>query len=77
MQRRKIHHTPVELTELGFVASVIGNLYRVTPASDAAAAVDAGIRCFDTAPHPTPHLPSTTPELPLALHPRPRSQASG
>ncbi|MDX3638558.1 aldo/keto reductase [Streptomyces sp. MB09-02B] len=55
MQRRKIHHTPVELTELGFGASVIGNLYRVTPASDAAAAVDtaweAGIRYFDTAPH--------------------------
>ncbi|MDN3270148.1 aldo/keto reductase [Streptomyces sp. MA15] len=55
MQRRKIHHTYVELTELGFGASAIGNLYRVTPAADAAAAVDtaweAGIRYFDTAPH--------------------------
>ncbi|MDF3144132.1 MULTISPECIES: aldo/keto reductase [unclassified Streptomyces] len=55
MQLRKIHHTSVELTELGFGASVIGNLYRVTPAADAAAAVDkawgAGIRYFDTAPH--------------------------
>ncbi|WP_181809066.1 aldo/keto reductase [Streptomyces shenzhenensis] len=52
---RKIASTPVELTELGFGASVIGNLYRVTPAQDAEAAVDAaweaGIRYFDTAPH--------------------------
>ncbi|MDX3311004.1 aldo/keto reductase [Streptomyces sp. NPDC054884] len=55
MERRKIHHTPVELTTLGFGASVIGNLYRATPAEDATAAVeaawDAGIRYFDTAPH--------------------------
>ncbi|MCX4854425.1 aldo/keto reductase [Streptomyces canus] len=55
MQRRNIHNTHVELTELGFGASVIGNLYRTTSASDAAAALDAaweaGIRYFDTAPH--------------------------
>ncbi|WNM30799.1 aldo/keto reductase [Streptomyces sp. Li-HN-5-11] len=55
MHQRKIQHTSVSLTELGFGASVIGNLYRVTPAEDAAAAVDAaweaGIRYFDTAPH--------------------------
>ncbi|MGW2573096.1 aldo/keto reductase, partial [Streptomyces sp. NPDC001537] len=55
MHRRTIPHTPVELTDLGFGASVIGNLYRVTPADDAIAAVntawDAGIRYFDTAPH--------------------------
>jgi D-threo-aldose 1-dehydrogenase len=55
VHRRKIPHTPVELTDLGFGASVIGNLYRVTPADDAIAAVntawDAGIRYFDTAPH--------------------------
>ncbi|MFC5908432.1 aldo/keto reductase [Streptacidiphilus monticola] len=55
MRRRTIPHTPVELTELGFGASVIGNLYRETSAEDAAAAVtaawDAGIRYFDTAPH--------------------------
>ncbi|WP_329343432.1 aldo/keto reductase [Streptomyces sp. NBC_00663] len=53
--RRKIANTPVELTELGFGASVIGNLYRVTPAEDATGAIeaawDAGIRYFDTAPH--------------------------
>ncbi|MEU0950506.1 aldo/keto reductase [Streptomyces canus] len=55
MHQRKIQNTPVSLTELGFGASVIGNLYRVTPAEEAAAAVDAawqaGLRYFDTAPH--------------------------
>ncbi|MFE3037902.1 aldo/keto reductase [Streptomyces canus] len=55
MHQRNIHNTHVELTELGFGASVIGNLYRVTPAHDAQAALDAawdaGIRYFDTAPH--------------------------
>jgi D-threo-aldose 1-dehydrogenase len=55
LHHRKIQNTSVSVTELGFGASVIGNLYRVTPAGEAAAAVDAaweaGIRCFDTAPH--------------------------
>ncbi|MGW0209986.1 aldo/keto reductase [Streptomyces sp. NPDC003233] len=55
MAHRKITNTPVELTELGFGASVIGNLYRVTPPHDAQAAIaaawEAGIRYFDTAPH--------------------------
>ncbi|MBX7554342.1 aldo/keto reductase [Streptomyces sp. NPDC004232] len=55
MHQRKIQNTSVSLTELGFGASVIGNLYRVTPAADATAAVDAaweaGLRYFDTAPH--------------------------
>jgi len=55
MHQRKIPGTPLSLTELGFGASVIGNLYRVTPAEDATACVDAaweaGIRYFDTAPH--------------------------
>ncbi|MFD7057115.1 aldo/keto reductase [Streptomyces mirabilis] len=55
MRLRQIQNTPVAVTELGFGASVIGNLYRVTPADDATAAVDAawdaGIRYFDTAPH--------------------------
>ncbi|MDF3145728.1 MULTISPECIES: aldo/keto reductase [unclassified Streptomyces] len=55
MQQRKIQNTSVSLTELGFGASVIGNLYRVTPVDDATAAVDAaweaGLRYFDTAPH--------------------------
>lgn len=55
MNRRKIANTPVEMTELGFGASVIGNLYRETPPEDAHAAIEAaweaGIRYFDTAPH--------------------------
>ncbi|MFD8705980.1 aldo/keto reductase [Kitasatospora sp. NPDC059648] len=55
MKHRKIANTSVELTELGFGASGIGNLYRVTPPRDARAAIeaawDAGIRYFDTAPH--------------------------
>ncbi|WP_030441211.1 aldo/keto reductase [Actinoplanes subtropicus] len=55
LRRRRLTGTGVELTEIGFGASVIGNLYRETPADDAAAAVaaawSAGIRYFDTAPH--------------------------
>ncbi|MFC8679737.1 aldo/keto reductase [Streptomyces sp. BK205] len=55
MHRRKIPHTPVEVTELGFGAAVIGNLYRVTAPRTASAAIDAawdaGVRYFDTAPH--------------------------
>ncbi|MFJ8547074.1 aldo/keto reductase [Streptomyces sp. NPDC093586] len=55
MRHRKIKNTSVELTELGFGAAVIGNLYRATPPDDAATAIEAawesGIRYFDTAPH--------------------------
>ncbi|WP_033220471.1 aldo/keto reductase [Kitasatospora phosalacinea] len=55
MRVRKINSTTVTVTELGFGASVIGNLYRATSDEDAAAAVEAawngGIRYFDTAPH--------------------------
>jgi D-threo-aldose 1-dehydrogenase len=55
VRNRRIANTSVEVTELGFGASVIGNLYRVTPVQDATAAVDtaldAGLRYFDTAPH--------------------------
>ncbi|MDX3451995.1 aldo/keto reductase [Streptomyces sp. ME02-8801-2C] len=76
MRHRKITNTPVELTELGFGASVIGNLYRVTPAADAAAAVDAawdaGIRYFDTAPHYGLGLSER--RLGAALRQRPRDE---
>ncbi len=45
----------MSLTELGFGAAQLGNLYRETADADAQAAVDAawdgGIRYFDTAPH--------------------------
>ncbi|MFD0273608.1 aldo/keto reductase [Kitasatospora sp. NPDC127111] len=55
MGHQKITNTSVELTALGFGASVMGNLHRVTPPDDARAAIEAaweaGIRYFDTAPH--------------------------
>jgi len=76
LQQRKIHHTSVSLTELGFGASVIGNLYRVTPVDDATAAVDAawdaGIRYFDTAPHYGLGLSER--RLGAALRDRPRDE---
>ncbi|MFE2424130.1 aldo/keto reductase [Streptomyces hokutonensis] len=76
MHRRKIPHTPVQVTELGFGASGIGNLYRTTSAEDAAAAVDAawdaGIRYYDTAPHYG--LGLSEHRLGAALHDRPRDQ---
>ncbi|RKN43922.1 aldo/keto reductase [Streptomyces hoynatensis] len=44
-----------ELTELGFGAAQLGNLYRATTDEEAAGAVaaawEAGLRYFDTAPH--------------------------
>src|ERR1700754_4446987 len=51
--RRLPNGTP--LTELGFGAAQLGNLYRETTEDEAeqavAAAWDGGIRYFDTAPH--------------------------
>jgi D-threo-aldose 1-dehydrogenase len=55
MKRRKVGHTMVEVSELGFGGATIGNLF--TPVDDETArlAVDAawgaGVRYFDTAPH--------------------------
>jgi D-threo-aldose 1-dehydrogenase len=76
LRHRKITNTSVELSELGFGASVIGNLYRVTPALDATAAVeaawDAGIRYFDTAPHYG--LGLSEHRLGAALRDRPRNE---
>ncbi|MGH3504283.1 MAG: aldo/keto reductase [Nocardioidaceae bacterium] len=55
MKRRVIGRSGVEVTELGFGGAPIGNLYAAVDAGTAAGAVetawDAGIRCFDTAPH--------------------------
>lgn len=52
---REVRSTGVHLTELGFGAAVIGNLYRAVDDETARAAVDAawdaGVRYFDTAPH--------------------------
>ncbi|MEU2427283.1 aldo/keto reductase [Streptomyces sp. NPDC007851] len=76
MRRRTIPTTAVQVTELGFGASVIGNLYRTTTAEDAAAALaaawDAGIRYYDTAPHYG--LGLSEHRLGAALRDRPRDQ---
>ncbi|MFB7381268.1 aldo/keto reductase [Kitasatospora purpeofusca] len=76
MQQRNIENTSVPLTELGFGASVIGNLYRATPAEVARAAVDtawdAGVRYFDTAPHYGLGLSER--RLGAALRDRPRAE---
>ncbi|MDQ0573860.1 aldo/keto reductase [Agromyces albus] len=48
-------HKGLSLTELGFGASQLGNLYRETTDEESAAAIDSaweqGVRYFDTAPH--------------------------
>jgi D-threo-aldose 1-dehydrogenase len=76
LHHRKIQNTPVSVTELGFGASVIGNLYRVTDAQAASAALDAawdaGIRYYDTAPHYGLGLSER--RLGAALRNRPRDQ---
>ena len=55
MNRARLAHTSVEVTEIGLGAAPIGNLYRAVDGSSAAAALEAawqgGIRYFDTAPH--------------------------
>lgn len=55
VNRRPVTNTALAVTDLGFGGSVIGNLYRPVSDEEAAAAVaaawDAGIRYFDTAPH--------------------------
>jgi len=52
---RPLAGTPVSLTELGFGAASLGNLYRETSDAESRSAVDRawerGIRYFDTAPH--------------------------
>ncbi|MEU9396177.1 aldo/keto reductase [Streptomyces sp. NPDC048324] len=76
MHQRKIQNTSVVLTGLGFGASAIGNLYRVTPADESTAAIDAawdaGIRYFDTAPHYGLGLSER--RLGAALRSRPRAE---
>ena len=55
MRTRILNGTDVSLTEIGFGAAVIGNLYQMTSDQDAEEAIEAawqtGIRYFDTAPH--------------------------
>jgi D-threo-aldose 1-dehydrogenase len=55
VRTRTVSGTEVSLTEIGFGAAVIGNLYRETSDQEAEEAIDvawrAGVRYFDTAPH--------------------------
>ena len=55
MRTRIVNGTDVSLTEIGFGAAVIGNLYQETSDQEAEEAVgaawQAGVRYFDTAPH--------------------------
>jgi D-threo-aldose 1-dehydrogenase len=55
MRTRRLGRTEAAVTEVGFGAAAIGNLYKPTDDATAAAAVhaawDAGVRYFDTAPH--------------------------
>ncbi len=54
LARRTLGRTDVQLTQLGFGSAGLGDLYTVLPEAEAAATVaaawDAGIRYFDTAP---------------------------
>lgn len=55
LRRRKIGQTRLSVTELGFGAASLGNLYREVSRDSSYAAVnkawDSGIRYFDTAPY--------------------------
>ena len=55
MDERTLARTGLRVTELGFGAASLGNLFRETTDAEAEAAVDGawalGIRYFDTAPH--------------------------
>ena len=74
MNKRTIRDTGVAVSELGFGAAPIGNLYAPVSDAEARAAVDtawdAGIRYFDTAPHYGLGLSERRLGAALAAHPR-------
>lgn len=74
MNRRPIGRTGVQVTELGFGAAPIGNLYVAVGDEQAEATVDAawqaGIRYFDTAPHYGLGLAERRLGRALSSHPR-------
>jgi D-threo-aldose 1-dehydrogenase len=76
MRRRRVGHTMVEVSELGFGGAQIGNLYTPVDDETAALAVEAawgaGVRYFDTAPHYG--LGTSEQRLGAALAGRPRSE---
>jgi D-threo-aldose 1-dehydrogenase len=55
LPKRRLGRTPVEVTELGFGGTALGNMYEAVGDEDAYAAIEkawqGGIRYFDTAPH--------------------------
>ena len=55
LRRRPLGHSGLEVTELGFGAASMGNLYQPISDADARATLDtayaAGVRYFDTAPY--------------------------
>ena len=75
MIRRRVGRTDIEVTELGFGAAPIGNLFTEVTDEVAAQAVDAawdaGIRYFDTAPHYGLGLSERRLGVALAKRPRP------
>jgi D-threo-aldose 1-dehydrogenase len=74
VRKRTLGKTKVAVSELGFGAAPIGNLYSPVSDVDAASAVDAawdsGIRYFDTAPHYGLGLSERRLGAALARHPR-------
>lgn len=76
LPRRRVSGTDVELSQLGFGGSVIGNLFRAVDDETARAAVDVawdrGVRYFDTAPHYGLGLSER--RLGAALRDRPRDE---
>jgi D-threo-aldose 1-dehydrogenase len=76
VNRRSIGRTGVAVTELGFGGAPIGNLYsavdEATAAGAVAAAWEAGVRYFDTAPHYGLGLSER--RLGMALAGRPRAE---
>ncbi|MGA5097074.1 aldo/keto reductase [Streptomyces lavendulocolor] len=76
MRRNTLGTSGVAVTELGFGAAAIGNLFTAVDADQAAEAVDAawdaGIRSFDTAPHYG--LGLSEERLGAALRTRPRDE---
>jgi D-threo-aldose 1-dehydrogenase len=78
MRHASLGHTGVSITELGFGAAPIGNLYRAIDDETASRAVttawEGGIRYFDTAPHYGLGLSER--RLGAALRQRPRDEFS-
>lgn len=80
MRTSRVGRSAVRVTEIGFGAAGIGNLYRTVEDDDARGAVDAawqaGIRYYDTAPHYGLGLSERRLGAALATRPRDRFTVS-